>query len=180
MLAKQLERLRKQKNKTKKEIAEYLKLHETTYGKYELGNREPDSKTLCMLADYFEVTVDKLLGHSPFNDSQLENIRKNLSILRSEIDEVAARELGLDDTISLIEEIAYGDYSPSYDDLIEIANECGGTVEELLEPYKTEKPAPENGSGLDDGLISAIRAVPENKRAEAANYLRYLAEQSET
>lgn len=36
----------------------------SAYGNYELGQREPDIKTLNKLADYFYVTVDYLLGRT--------------------------------------------------------------------------------------------------------------------
>jgi transcriptional regulator with XRE-family HTH domain len=62
MLADKLIELRTQLGKTRKEIAEHLRLHESTYGKYELGRREPDFETLNKLADYFGVTTDYLLG----------------------------------------------------------------------------------------------------------------------
>lgn len=57
-----LVKLRKEKNKTQKEVAEYLQTSQQTYGRYENGTREADYETLCKLADYFGVSVDYLLG----------------------------------------------------------------------------------------------------------------------
>ena len=40
----------------------------TTYSNYESGNRQPDNETLKKLADFYEVTVDYLLGKDTIND----------------------------------------------------------------------------------------------------------------
>lgn len=64
MLKERLYLLREQKALTRKEVADFLKIDQSTYGKYELGKREPDYETLLKLSDFYEVSVDYLLGHS--------------------------------------------------------------------------------------------------------------------
>ncbi len=64
MLTDRLETLRIDRGMTKKEVAEHLKIDQSTYGKYELGKREPDADTLAKLADLFDTTTDYLLGRS--------------------------------------------------------------------------------------------------------------------
>jgi transcriptional regulator with XRE-family HTH domain len=64
MLSDRLEILRTEKGLTKKEMAEYLKIAQSTYGKYELGKREPDLETIKKLAEFFNVSVDYLIGHT--------------------------------------------------------------------------------------------------------------------
>ena len=59
-----LVQLRKEKKITQKEIAYFLKTTQTTYARYENGMRQPDIETLCKLADYFNVSVDYLLGNA--------------------------------------------------------------------------------------------------------------------
>lgn len=46
-----------------KEIASALNISKQSYSNYELGQREPSLNMLCTLADYFNVSVDYLLGH---------------------------------------------------------------------------------------------------------------------
>ncbi len=58
-----LKELRKKKGKTQQEVANDLHLSQTAYNYYELGKREPDYKTLIKMADYFETSLDNLLGH---------------------------------------------------------------------------------------------------------------------
>ena len=47
---------------TLKELGEQLGLAESTIHCYETGKREPDIQTLIKIAQYFEVSVDELLG----------------------------------------------------------------------------------------------------------------------
>mgnify|MGYP000897563935 CR=1 FL=1 len=62
MLERRLEELRTGKKLTKKEVATFLKIDQSTYGKYELGKRQPDYDTLSKLAELFCVSTDYLLG----------------------------------------------------------------------------------------------------------------------
>ncbi len=57
-----LKELRKQRNITQSELAKYLGVVKSTISLYENENRLPDIETINKLADYFNVTVDYLLG----------------------------------------------------------------------------------------------------------------------
>ncbi len=57
-------RLRIEKGVYQKELASYLKVSIGTISNYEKGIHSPDLNTLCMLADYFDVTTDYLLGRT--------------------------------------------------------------------------------------------------------------------
>jgi len=59
-----LARLRKEKSISRKEIASALRIDRTTYGKYELGQRQPSLEVLVELANFFNVTTDYLLGRT--------------------------------------------------------------------------------------------------------------------
>lgn len=60
--------LRKELSLTMKELGRYIGVAESTISLYESGKREPDNKTLVKLADYFNVSVDYLLGRSDFRN----------------------------------------------------------------------------------------------------------------
>ncbi len=62
MLGYKLKQLRESKGITRKKVAEFLKIDQSTYGKYELNKRQPDSLTLKQLASYFGVSIDYLLN----------------------------------------------------------------------------------------------------------------------
>lgn len=60
--------LRKQKNLTQEEIAKFLNLSTTGYSYYEQGKREPNIDILCKLADFYNVSLDYLVGKDREND----------------------------------------------------------------------------------------------------------------
>ena len=60
-----LKELRKLNGLYQKDLASLLNLSEAAISQYESGRREPDIQTLCLLVDYFKITVDELIGHSP-------------------------------------------------------------------------------------------------------------------
>jgi len=64
MLGARLKECRAAKNVTQRKVADYLDITVPAYQRYELGLREPNIKTLNKLADYFDVSVDYLLGRS--------------------------------------------------------------------------------------------------------------------
>lgn len=47
-----------------KELAEILKIHQTTYSDYELGKLNIPVSILHKLADYYNVSIDYLLGRT--------------------------------------------------------------------------------------------------------------------
>lgn len=57
-----LKELQKLKKCTIKESAEQLNLPTSTYNNYLIETREPDIKTLIKLADYFNTTIDYIVG----------------------------------------------------------------------------------------------------------------------
>lgn len=70
-----LRELRTKKCVYQKDVASYLGVERTTYVKYERGDTEPSFETLCKLADYFNVSVDEILGRKTNNDLYaLENV----------------------------------------------------------------------------------------------------------
>ncbi len=57
-----LSNLRKDKRMTQKEFADIFSVSESTIAHYEQGITIPNADMLCKFADYFNVTVDYLLG----------------------------------------------------------------------------------------------------------------------
>ena len=56
--------LRKEHHLTQSDFANLLNVSQAAIGNWELGKREPDLETLSRIADYFQVSVDYLLGRS--------------------------------------------------------------------------------------------------------------------
>lgn len=65
-----LRELRKAKNLTLMKIADELNLPFETYRSYEIGRRQADYDTLIILSDYFNVSIDYLLGHNLENTNE--------------------------------------------------------------------------------------------------------------
>lgn len=63
-----LKTIRKQRNMRQEDIARYLNVKQATYSGYESGKYEPTIETLCRLADYYNVSVDYLIGREWNND----------------------------------------------------------------------------------------------------------------
>lgn len=59
-----LKELRKSYNLTQDGLAKKLKISRSTVGMYEKGAREPDFETLELIADFFNVDTDYLLGRT--------------------------------------------------------------------------------------------------------------------
>lgn len=61
-----LKELRNEKMISQLKLAKDLRIDPSTVAKYETGDRQPDLEMLCTLADYFEVSVDYLLGRKEY------------------------------------------------------------------------------------------------------------------
>ena len=59
-----IKELRKERDLTQQDLANLLNVSYRSVGFYENEKRDPDTSTLKILADFFEVSIDYLLGHS--------------------------------------------------------------------------------------------------------------------
>ncbi|MED3025257.1 MULTISPECIES: helix-turn-helix domain-containing protein [Bacillus cereus group] len=73
MFGTRLHTLRKERKLRQEDMAKQLGIARTTYAMYEQGNREPDYNTLIKLANFFEVSIDYLLGTTEMR--QVTNIQ---------------------------------------------------------------------------------------------------------
>ena len=68
-----LRRMREAKGLTQKEMAEKLQVSKPTYCHYETGRYEPDIKTILWLSNFFDCSIDYLLGHQSSNIVHLDS-----------------------------------------------------------------------------------------------------------
>ena len=68
MYQNRLRDLREDKDLKQKDLAELLKIHQTTYSDYELGKLNIPVATLHYLADFYSVSIDYLLGRTTRKD----------------------------------------------------------------------------------------------------------------
>ncbi len=64
-MVKNLRVLRNLKGVSQQKVADYLNTTQQSVFRYEKDKSEPDIGTLIALADYFDTTVDFLIGHTP-------------------------------------------------------------------------------------------------------------------
>ena len=62
--ASHLKTLRQSKNVTQKQVAAAIGITERNYQLYEAGSQKPSFDALIALADYFDVSLDYLVGRS--------------------------------------------------------------------------------------------------------------------
>lgn len=68
---KRIRDMREDKDLTQKQMAEYLKIHQTTYSDYEIGNLNIPVEVLIKLAKFHNTSIDYLVGltdnSTPYN-----------------------------------------------------------------------------------------------------------------
>lgn len=83
-----LKMLREDKDVTQKELGTAVGVSDRVIGYYESNDRFPkDENTLKALADYFNVSVDYLLGRT---DVKTLDVKSNIKKLKPEVETIAA------------------------------------------------------------------------------------------
>jgi len=98
LIGKRLRLLREEKKLKQIDLAKILKTSSQALSQYELDKRTPDLEMLCEIANYFEVSLDYLVGrsnikktmcHSDFYDDELpdsikEQVHNYIAFMKSE------------------------------------------------------------------------------------------------
>lgn len=71
-----LKYLREEKNMLQEDLAKVLDVSQKTISNYETGERDMSTETLTKLSEYFNVSIDYLLGKSDIrNPEEVKNIK---------------------------------------------------------------------------------------------------------
>lgn len=73
IFSKRLKDMRRDKGKTQDEMSKLLNIRRSTYGEYERGKIVPPIDKMKVLADYFGVSVDYLMGNTNFQTHEERN-----------------------------------------------------------------------------------------------------------
>lgn len=73
MVFENIRNLREDNDKLQVELAAYLNVKQTTYSKYELGKINIPVEVLIKLADYYDVSMDYLVGRTKEKKSYQKN-----------------------------------------------------------------------------------------------------------
>ncbi|MFI3128423.1 MAG: LexA family transcriptional regulator [Bacillota bacterium] len=71
--------LRKNKSLTQAKVASILGISQAAYSKYEIGKSEPDNKSLAVLADLFDVSIDYLIGNLHTSNTDVAVLDRKVS-----------------------------------------------------------------------------------------------------
>lgn len=88
LFGKRLRYLREKKNMSQKDLAKELDIPNQNISNYEREFRHPDFETLKRLADYFNVSIDYLLGHEVKDIDSMsdEEIDEEIKEIMKEVD----------------------------------------------------------------------------------------------
>lgn len=99
---KKLKDYRKSKDLTQEEMSKILNLGSTTYKNYENNVTEPSISTLVKIADFYNTTLDELLGRESetinlkfLGETEAYLIKKILKMNQLELDKTKAYVMGL-------------------------------------------------------------------------------------
>ncbi|WP_368664498.1 helix-turn-helix domain-containing protein [Streptococcus gallolyticus] len=73
MLPQRLKELRKETGLTQKEIANQIHVGQNSYSNWENGNRKPTAEITSKLAEFFNVSIDYLLGKTDIKERNENN-----------------------------------------------------------------------------------------------------------
>ena len=116
-----LKELRKKKGYTQEKMSNLLEIGQSAYAKWENGRTQPNLDNIIKLAEFLNVSVDKLLGVK-IEDNQtaigmfelleeyLDDQCDNISFLES--DYRAGYEQALEDVSEFVSDLASEDFSP--------------------------------------------------------------------
>lgn len=149
MIGKQLKFLRELKGKSQQEVCSILNIEQSTLANYENDKRVPKIDILIKLAEYYNVSVDCLLGlkktNSETNDCYnyfYEEGDANWSIRKiAKAKEVSYEEMLEKSCIekTRLDALWYGNSQPVAEELIRIATVLDVSIDYLLDNSQREK-----------------------------------------
>ncbi|MEI3337600.1 MAG: helix-turn-helix transcriptional regulator [Clostridium sp.] len=84
MINKRIRELRIEKELTQEDIAKMLNKSTNNISQYETGKRQPDINTIIKIAEYFNVSIDYLMGRTETRELADDFIKKNLKLTDDE------------------------------------------------------------------------------------------------
>ncbi len=151
MLGKQLKLLRESRQKSQQEVCSALNIEQSTLANYENGKRIPKIEILIKIAEYYQCSVDFLLGieksgGKDFSDFQVDNSEFAFDFKTRVRDLLAEQKLSEDDFMKMTgfskdekDSYLYGNKLPTIEDLIKIAGVLSVSTDYLLDTSKRKR-----------------------------------------
>lgn len=162
--------LRKERGLTQEALAKIVHLKRSTLSGYESEGKEPNLETVCMLAEYFGVTCDYLLGRSDrrahvrdvfYNDNV--NFQKHLNSLPQDLRPPVAK--CFDDFYRLL----VGDVRLRHTERIELYEELLNTLQTARQKIQHHLDA--SGPVLDPVALSDLMLLQSTLKNELSSCL---------
>ena len=160
--------LRKRESMSQQELADKVGLSRSSIAMYEKGERVPPLDVLEAFADVFNVNMDFLIGHE--DNEWSERFREMLAHILSQADPEDIIAANID--MSEMEMVIDGNVQLTFDHACSIADALGETLDTML--GRDTDSFNKNIDDLDNQIIGILLTLPEQKKKEALNYLRYL------
>ena len=80
--------LREDRDMRQSDLAEATGIDQRTISNYETGKTAPDAESLIILADFFDVTIDYLVGRSNYNFSSEKKKTKLIDQVQKMLEEL--------------------------------------------------------------------------------------------
>jgi len=100
-MIKNLKELRNKSRVSQKQLADVIGVSQQSINKYENHNIEPDIASLISMADFFNTSVDYLIGHTDI-DRIIEEVTENFLNEEEEVLISAFRKLSRDEKDSIM------------------------------------------------------------------------------
>jgi len=81
-----LKYLRNKQSLTQADIADKLGISQTTYDRYETGDIEPGLGSIILLADFYGVSTDYILGRTKYSLSTNRDLKSLLSKIQDDLE----------------------------------------------------------------------------------------------
>ncbi len=164
MFADRLKQLRIDSDLSQEELAKIIGVKQQTIGGWETGRTEPDHQITCRLADFFNVTVDELLGRTPIDKKTLHRIGDDLfPKLLSQIEQM---DIPLEIKQAALKKFNSLTKQEKYDMLPKLVKSA--IVEEGKVKYEID-------SSFDDEVIQKYKSLSEQDRKAVAAIIDSLA-----
>ncbi|MBZ5983624.1 helix-turn-helix transcriptional regulator [Leuconostoc gelidum subsp. gasicomitatum] len=128
-MSNKIKELRIEQNLTQKQFSDQINIPVTTLAQYERGEREPKLSIWQKLADFFDVTIEYIIGYSPFKKDFIGTLKQSLEDQGFETPE---RQTGLKDLDSVLKA---SHVSLSMDDMNNFTSHDAIKLEYILTEY---------------------------------------------
>jgi len=88
IIGEKIKKLREERNITQKELSEFIGVSKESISQYERGVQTPKPQTLIKLANYFNVSIDYILGRVDIKNSFMIEEYKSESLDENTIDKI--------------------------------------------------------------------------------------------